>query len=126
MAPKKRKISQDRVLIIQEQVQNLLDAGFICEVIYHLCLSNFIIVKKSYGKWQMCIDYTDLNKAYPKNSYSLPSIDELVDAASSLILEKEGGIVAELSVKFDFPVSNNQHIYLLYFLRKTSILHHRR
>ena len=74
----------------------------------------------------MCINYTDLNKAYPKNSYSLPSIDELVDAASSLILEKEGEIVAELSVKFDFPVSNNQHIYLLYFLRKTSILHHRR
>ena len=30
----------------------------------------------------MCIDYTDLNKACPKDSYPLPSIDRLVDGAS--------------------------------------------
>lgn len=29
----------------------------------------------------MCIDYTDLNKVCPKDSYPLPSIDELVDGA---------------------------------------------
>ena len=40
------------------------------------------MVKKSNGKWQMCVDYTDLNKACPKDSYPLPSIDGLVDAAS--------------------------------------------
>ena len=40
------------------------------------------MVKKSNGKWQMCIDYTDLNKACPKDPYPLPSIDGLVDAAS--------------------------------------------
>jgi len=32
----------------------------------------------------MCTDYKDLNKACAKNSYSLPSIDRLVDGASSL------------------------------------------
>ena len=34
----------------------------------------------------MCVDYTDLNKAYPKDSYPLPSIDQLVDATSGFQL----------------------------------------
>jgi len=33
-------------------------------------------------KWRMCIDFTDPNKACPKDSYSVPSIDALVDSAS--------------------------------------------
>ena len=40
------------------------------------------MVKKSNGKWRMYIDYIELNKAYPKDSYLLPSINELVNAAS--------------------------------------------
>ena len=34
----------------------------------------------------MCIDYTDLNRAYPKDSYPLPSIDQLMDATSGFQL----------------------------------------
>ncbi|CAI9774729.1 unnamed protein product [Fraxinus pennsylvanica] len=40
------------------------------------------MVKKSNGKWCMCVDYTGLNKVYPKDSYPLPRIDHLVDATS--------------------------------------------
>nr|KYP61956.1 Retrovirus-related Pol polyprotein from transposon 17.6 [Cajanus cajan] len=36
-----------------------------------------VLVKKSSGKWRMCVGYTDLNKACPKDSYPLPSIDRL-------------------------------------------------
>ena len=36
-------------------------------------------MKKSNGKWWICVDYTDLNKACLKDSYALPSIDGLVD-----------------------------------------------
>ena len=39
-------------------------------------------MKKANGKWRMCVDFTDLNKACPKDSYPLPSIDALVDSAS--------------------------------------------
>ena len=39
--------------------------------------------KKSNGKWRIYVDYTNLNKACPKNSYLLPSIDGLVDMVSS-------------------------------------------
>jgi len=42
-----------------------------------------VLVKKSSGKLRMCTDYTDLNKACPKDSYLLPSIDRLVDEASN-------------------------------------------
>ena len=40
------------------------------------------MVKKANGKWRMCVDFTDLNKAYPKDSYPLPRIDQLVDSTA--------------------------------------------
>ena len=42
-------------------------------------LANVVIVKKANGKWRMCVDFMDLNKACPKDSYPLPQIDALVD-----------------------------------------------
>jgi len=41
-----------------------------------------VLVKKANGKWRMCVDFTDLNKACPKDSYPLPSLDALVDNTS--------------------------------------------
>ena len=38
------------------------------------------MVKKANGKWRMCIDFTDLNKACSKDSYPLPHIDLLVES----------------------------------------------
>ena len=49
---------------------------------YLTLLSTIIMVKKSNEKWQMCVDYTYLSKAYPKDSNSLSSIDSLVDIVS--------------------------------------------
>jgi hypothetical protein len=44
------------------------------------------MVKKSNGRWRMCIAFTDLNKAYPKDEFPLPRIDSLVDAIATLEL----------------------------------------
>jgi hypothetical protein len=45
-------------------------------------LANPVIVPKANGKLRMCIDYTSLNKACPKDPYPLPRIDQIVDSTS--------------------------------------------
>jgi len=60
----------------------LLEANFIKEVYYPKWLANVVMVKKTNGKWRMCVDFTDLNKACPKDSYPLPHIDLLVDSTA--------------------------------------------
>ena len=75
-------MSSEKAQEVHKQVQALLDASFIGEVTYPTWLLNVVMVKKSNGKWQMCVDYTDFNKACSKDSYPLPSIDGLVYAAS--------------------------------------------
>ena len=57
-------------------------AGFIREVYYLNWLANNVLMKKANGKWRMCVDFTDLNKAYPKDSFPLPRIDQLVDSTA--------------------------------------------
>ena len=46
----------------------------------HEWLANTMVVKKKNGKWRVCVDFTDLNKAYPKDHFPMPRIDLLVDA----------------------------------------------
>jgi hypothetical protein len=78
-----RKMSDDKVEGARNEVKRLLSAGVIREVTYPEWLANTVMVKKANGKWRMCIDFTDLNKACPKDEFPLPRIDSLVDAASS-------------------------------------------
>jgi len=39
-------------------------------------------MKKKNSKWRVCIDFTKLNEACSKDSYPLPRIDQLVEAAA--------------------------------------------
>ena len=58
------------------------DAEFIREVYYLDWLANVVMVKKANRKWRMCVDFMDLNKACPKDSYPFPRIDVLVDSTA--------------------------------------------
>ena len=42
-----------------------------------------MVVKKKNGKWRVCVDFMDLNKACPKDLFPMPQIDQLVDATAS-------------------------------------------
>ena len=79
---KKRVFVPQRDNAIKEEVQKLTTAQFIREVYYPDWLANVVMVKKANGKWRMCVDFTDLNKACPKDSYPLPCIDQLVDSTA--------------------------------------------
>ena len=62
-----------------EEVEKILGASFIKEVFYPDWLASMVMVKKNNGKWRMCVDFINLNKACPKDSFPLPRIDHLVD-----------------------------------------------
>ena len=77
---KKRVFTLKRDNSIKEKVQKLVTAEFVCKVYYPNWLANVVMVKKANGKWRMCVDFTDLNKACPKDSFPLPHINQLVDS----------------------------------------------
>nr|ABA97642.2 retrotransposon protein, putative, Ty3-gypsy subclass [Oryza sativa Japonica Group] len=77
-----RRFAPDRKQAIREELDKLLKAGFIREVLYPEWLSNPTMVWKANGKWRMCVDFTDLNKACPKDHFPLPRIDQLVDSTA--------------------------------------------
>ena len=60
----------------------MLRAGFIRKVQYPEWLANVVVVPKKGGKWQVCVDYTNLYEACPKDSFPLPCIYQIVDATS--------------------------------------------
>ena len=70
----------ERDQAIAEEVCKLLEADFIREVYYFDWLANVVMVKKANRKCRMCVDFTDLNKACPKDSYPLLRVDILVDS----------------------------------------------
>ena len=55
-------------------------AEAIKEVFYPQWLANTVVVKKKMEKWRMCVDFTDLNRACPKDPFPMSRIDQLVDA----------------------------------------------
>ena len=79
---RRRKFNEDKCLVIREETQKLLDVGHVREIQHPEWLANVVLVKKANGKWRLCVDFTYLNNACPKDFYPLLSIDSLVDNVS--------------------------------------------
>ena len=77
-----RCFAPDRKEAIREEITKLLAARFIKEVFHPDWLANPVLAKKKNGKWRMCVDYTDLNKACLKDPFGLPRIDQVVDSTA--------------------------------------------
>ena len=82
--PVKQKMSftLERQKVINEEVGKLLQTKAIKEVEYPKWLANVVLAKKANGKWRLCIDFTDINRACPKDSFPLSQIDLIVDATA--------------------------------------------
>ena len=79
---KRRKVGPDREEAVNAEVIRLFEAGLIREVKYPDWLSNSVVVKKKNGKWRVCVQFTDLNKACPKDCFPLLHIELLVECTT--------------------------------------------
>ena len=79
---KRRSCTPKRQKAINEEVNKILQAKAIREVEYPNWLANVVLVTKVNGKWRLCIDFIDVNRACPKDSFPLPQIDLIVDATT--------------------------------------------
>ena len=77
---KPRRSAKQHVEAIKQEVEKLKEVGAIREVFFPEWLSNTVVVKKKNGKWRVCVDFTDLNRACPKDPFPVLKIDQLVDA----------------------------------------------
>jgi hypothetical protein len=75
-------MSDEKTKATKAKVHRLLEARFIEPIAYPTWLTNVVMVQKKSGKWRMCIDFTSLNKAYPKDNFPLPQIDKIVDSTA--------------------------------------------
>jgi hypothetical protein len=80
---KLRKMSEENVKVVEAEVQRLQYAKVVREVLYPVWLANTIPLKKKNGKWRMCVDFIDLNKACKKDDFSLERVDKIVDDATN-------------------------------------------
>ena len=65
--------------IVKEELQKLLDAGFIYPISDSKWVSPLVLVPKKNGKWRICVDYRELNKATKMDHFPLPFIDQVLD-----------------------------------------------
>eukprot|EP00253_Pinus_taeda_P025272 PITA_25272 len=65
--------------IVKEELQTLLDVGFIHPISYYEWVSPLVLFPKKNGKWRICVDYKELNKATNKYHFPLPFTEKFLD-----------------------------------------------
>jgi hypothetical protein len=74
-----RLVHLRKAATIKLEVKRLLKVGFIYSVALTDWDSNIVPIDKKQGTIRVCIDYRDINKAFPKDNFSTPFIDPIVD-----------------------------------------------
>jgi len=64
---------------MKDELQKLLDVNFIYPISDSKWVSPLVVVPKKNGKWRICVDYRELNKATQKDHFPLPFIDQVLD-----------------------------------------------
>ena len=72
---KSRRSEREHIEAVRSEVQKLKEAGAIKEIYLPEWLANTVVVKKKNGKWRVCVDFTDLNRACPKDPFPMLKID---------------------------------------------------
>ncbi|XP_026383610.1 uncharacterized protein LOC113279117 [Papaver somniferum] len=75
-----RRIAPELQEAVESELKKLQVAGIIRKAQYPQWISNMVIVPKMNGGVRICIDFSDLNNVFPKDSFPLPGIDQLVES----------------------------------------------
>ena len=65
--------------IVKDELQRILMVDFIYPISDSQWVSPLVVVPKKNGKWRICVDYRELNKATLKDHFLLPFIDQVLD-----------------------------------------------
>jgi hypothetical protein len=83
--PFQQRVRQMRTEVLEEvkkEIEKMLEAGFIRPCKYAEWISGIVPVQKKDGRWQVCVDFRDLNRATPKDEYPMPVAETLINAAA--------------------------------------------
>ena len=72
---KSRRSAKEHVEAVRQEVKKLKEVGAIKEIFFPGWLANTVVVKKKNGKWRVCVDFTDLNRACSKDLFPMHKID---------------------------------------------------
>jgi hypothetical protein len=75
----KWSFNREKRQAMETELSRLLAAGFVKEIQHPDWIANSVLVPKENEKWGTCVDYTSLNKAFPKDPFPLPRIDQVID-----------------------------------------------
>jgi hypothetical protein len=75
-----RRFKDEKCKAVGEEIKKSLVQGSSKKYSTPECLACPVLVKKKNKKWRMCVEYTGLNKACPKDPFPLPHIDQVVDS----------------------------------------------
>ncbi|GJY65534.1 hypothetical protein Tco_0467772 [Tanacetum coccineum] len=89
----KRGLGPDCNMATCKETKELTKAGILQKVKYQTWVSNPVMVKKSDGGWRMCVDFTYINKARPKDFYPLPKIDWKIESLSGFQASGSHGLL---------------------------------
>jgi hypothetical protein len=83
--PFQQRARQMRTEVLEEvkkEIVKMLEAGFIRPCRYAEWISSIVLVQKKDGRWRVCVDFWDLNRATPKDEYPMPVAEMLINAAA--------------------------------------------
>jgi hypothetical protein len=65
---------------VKKEIEKMLEAGFIRPCKYAEWISSIVPVQKKDGRWRVCVDFGDLNRATRKDEYPMPAAETLINA----------------------------------------------
>jgi hypothetical protein len=77
-----RQMKAEVLVEVKKEVEKIIEAGFIRPCRYAEWISSVVPVQKKDGRWQVCVDFRDLNRATPKDEYPMPVAETLINTAA--------------------------------------------